>query len=400
MKQLVLLIIAFFILITMYSVIIGIQDQTKTTPPAFASKVVLEKNITTAPIIAKEVEIKSEVVKQRPKTAPITKASKRLFLQKTTEAIIKVKHALDAEYQIVYNLSHKSTLTPEESARLDKLKKKYRLERTDALLQRLKTHPVSIVIAQAALETGWGSSRFYREANNIFGVWSYNKNEPRIAAGVQREGKKTIYVKKYPNLEASIAGYYRMIARGRAYKAFRKARLESNNPFELIPYLDHYSELRHEYVKRLYYVIKSNKFYELDDPVYQPPGWSHIKAADPKYLLVPKELNTTKDERNTTQTVPEINVTLENNSTIMDDNRSVEETNTTSIDVNLTEASHALKDPPFNEIIKDDVNTTQEANLTLKSNDVNQSQKVPEPTLQKDLNTSSNSLTQELNSSL
>ena len=400
MKQLVLLIIAFFILITVYSVIIGIQDQSDTTRPSSASKAVLEKNITKESVITKAVETKPEVVKQHPKAPPITKASKRLFLKKTTEAILKVKSALDAEYQTVYDLSLKSTLTPEEHARLDKLKKKYHFESTDALLQRLKTHPVSIVIAQAALETGWGSSRFYREANNIFGVWSFNKNEPRIAAGVQREGQKTIYVKKYPNLEASIAGYFRMISRGRAYKAFRKARLESDNPFELIPYLDHYSELRHEYVKRLYYVIKSNKFYELDNPVYQPPGWSNIKAADPKYLLAPKELNTTKDESNTTQTGPEINATLENNSTTIESNSSVEDTNATSIDVNLTEAPHALKDPPFNEIIKDEVNTTQEENLTLKSSDLNESQKVPEPALQKDLNASSTSLTQELNSSL
>ena len=400
MKQLVLLIIAFFILITVYSVIISIQDQINTTTPSSASKAVLEKNITIESVVTKAVEIKPEVVKQRPKAPPITNASKRLFLKNTTEAILKVKSALDAEYQTVYDLSHKSTLTPEEHTRLDKLKKKYRLESTDALLRRLKTHPVSIVIAQAALETGWGSSRFYREANNIFGVWSFNKNEPRIAAGVQREGQKTIYVKKYPNLEASIAGYFRMISRGRAYKAFRKARLESDNPFELIPYLDHYSELRHEYVKRLYYVIKSNKFYELDDPVYQPPGWSNIKAADPKYLLTPKELNTTKDESNTTQTVPEINATLENNSTTIESNSSVEETNATAIDVNLTEAPHTLEDPPFNEIIKDDVNTTQEENLTLKRSDLNESYKVSEPALQKDLNTTPDSLTQELNSSL
>ena len=61
------------------------------------------------------------------------------------------------------------------------------------------------------------------------------------------------------------------------------------NPFEMIAYLDHYSELRHEYVKRLYYVIKSNKFYELDSPVYQPPGWSNIEPARAEYRIAQKE---------------------------------------------------------------------------------------------------------------
>ena len=61
---------------------------------------------------------------------------------------------------------------------------------------RLKTHPTSIVLAQAAIESGWGSSRFYKEANNVFGVWSYSENEPRIKAMEDREGK-SVYVKKY-----------------------------------------------------------------------------------------------------------------------------------------------------------------------------------------------------------
>ncbi|MGB5965325.1 MAG: glucosaminidase domain-containing protein, partial [Sulfurimonadaceae bacterium] len=190
---------------------------------------------------------------------------------------------------MVYELSLKESLAPDEAATIEELKKSYKVEGIPCLLKRLRTHPVSIVIAQAALETGWGSSRFYREANNIFGIWSYNKNEPRIAAGVQRDGEKTIYVKKYANLEESIEGYYSMMSRGRAYKKFRDARLHTDNPFEIIPFLDHYSELRHEYVKRLYYVIKSNKFYELDEPQYQPPGWTNIKPADAAYLLPKKE---------------------------------------------------------------------------------------------------------------
>jgi len=223
-----------------------------------------------------------------------TAETKRIFLNKTIAAIRKVKARLDTEYQYVYKLSLKKTLTHKEKRKIEQLKKRYKVEGIPCLLKRLHTHPISIVIAQAALESGWGSSRFYREANNIFGIWSYDPYEPRMAAGKARKGKKTVYVKKYKNLEASIESYYRMMANGRAYKQFRTARLHTDNPFEMIAYLDHYSELRHEYVKRLYYVIKSNRFYELDTPVYQPPGWKNIKPAKAEYRVPKKEVPAAK----------------------------------------------------------------------------------------------------------
>lgn len=273
MKQIVLTVMAFFLIVSIYVLFTSLQG----------SSLFNDNNVTA--VAEKQPEVKKRVYK----TPATTPKSKRLFLEKTIAAITKVKKRLDAKYQMVYELSLKETLTPDEAATIEKLKKSYKVEGIPCLLKRLRTHPVSIVIAQAALETGWGNSRFYRDANNIFGIWSFNKNEPRMAAGVQRDGEKTIYVKKYPNLEASIEGYYLMMARGRAYKQFRNARLHTDNPFEIIPYLDHYSELRHEYVKRLYYVIKSNKFYELDEPQYQPPGWAKIKPAKPEYLVAKKE---------------------------------------------------------------------------------------------------------------
>ncbi len=277
MKQIAPAIVPVILIISMYLLFAGLQK----------TGVLDEQN--TAAVETKTVEVKKPEAEKPVYKAPAsTPESKRLFLENTIAAITKVKKRLDTKYQMVYELSIKESLTPDENATIEGLKKSYKVEGFPCLLKRLRTHPVSIVIGQAALETGWGSSRFYREANNIFGIWSFNKNEPRMAAGEQREGKKTIYVKKYANLEASIEGYYRMMARGRAYKEFRNARLHTENPFEIIPYLDHYSELRHEYVKRLYYVIKSNKFYELDDPQYQPPGWTNIKPAKAEYLI-PKE---------------------------------------------------------------------------------------------------------------
>ncbi len=286
MRQILLAVLALLLAVSIYVVFTSLQE-TGIFDEQNSSAITSDVPTTTDTVT--NATTKTADKKPVHKVPTVTAKSKRLFLDKTIAAVTKVKKRLDAQYETVYQLSLKKHWTPAETRMINELKIKYKVEGIPCLLKRLRTHPVSIVLAQAALESGWGSSRFYREANNIFGIWSYNKNEPRMAAGVQRNGEKTVYVKKYPDLEASIEGYFRMMAKGHAYAQFRTMRLHTDNPFELIPYLDHYSELRHEYVKRLYYVIKSNKFYLLDDPKYQPPGWEKIKAADPKYLMSKKE---------------------------------------------------------------------------------------------------------------
>ncbi len=285
MKQTILAIIGIFIALVIFTVTTGLNDLAQQGE---------EQNISICGAKSKgssENTAKSAAKKQKSaaKAPGATPKSKRLFLNKTVAAIKKVKARLDAEYRMVYELSLKESLTPEEEAKIQLLKRRYKVKGYPCLLKRLHTHPVSVVIAQPALETGWGISRFYLEANNIFGVWSYNQNEPRMPAGIPREGEKTVYVKVYPNLEASIESYFRMMAKGHAYKKFRTARLHTDNPFELISYLNHYSELRHEYVRRLYHVIRSNKFYELDDVSYEPLGWENINLVNNEWLIPKKD---------------------------------------------------------------------------------------------------------------
>jgi uncharacterized FlgJ-related protein len=284
MKQTILAVIGIFIVLVIFTVGTGLNDLVQQGTEQNISETGATNKVSSEN--AKKLTKKQRAADKAPAVTP---KSKRIFLTKTIAAIKKVKARLDAEYQMVYELSLKESLTPDEEATIQLLKVRYKVKGYPCLLKRLHTHPASLVIAQAALESGWGSSRFYREANNIFGVWSYNPNEPRVAAGIPREGQPTVYVKKYPDLEASIEGYFRMIAKGRAYKKFRTARLHTDNPFELISYLNHYSELRHEYVRRLYHVIRSNKFYELDDVSYQPQGWENINLANNEWLIPKKD---------------------------------------------------------------------------------------------------------------
>ena len=145
---------------------------------------------------------------------------------------------------------------------LETLYKKYKTTDNRKLANRLKTHPVSIILAQAAIESAWGESRFFKKGNNIFGMWSFSKNEPRIKALGNRNGK-AIYVKKYATLSDAIDDYFAVIGRG-AYKNFRKQRDITDDPLKLVEYLVNYCELREKYTNKLKKFIVHNKLREFD----------------------------------------------------------------------------------------------------------------------------------------
>ena len=143
------------------------------------------------------------------------------------------------------------------------MREEYRAATDKDLLGALKPHPVSIVLAQAAMESAWGTSRFFVEANNVFGVWSFDPDEPRIAAGEKR-GDKTVYVKQYKTLEAAIRDYYRTLARGEKFAEFRALRLTTDDPFQLLGKLDGYSEKGAAYGDELAGIIRRNEFQQHD----------------------------------------------------------------------------------------------------------------------------------------
>ena len=188
---------------------------------------------------------------------------KQAFINIMLPSILLAKHQLEEDRNKVLALEKKrEPLSDEEERYLVNLKKDYKCHTSKELLLRLSSHPTSIVLAQAAIESGWGTSRFYKEANNVFGVWSYNENEPRIKAMEDREGK-SIYLRKYDVLSESIISYFKTIARG-PYSEFRTAREKISDVSILISYLKVYSELREEYVKKLGQLIQYNKFEKYD----------------------------------------------------------------------------------------------------------------------------------------
>ncbi|MGB5867816.1 MAG: glucosaminidase domain-containing protein [Arcobacteraceae bacterium] len=172
--------------------------------------------------------------------------------------------------QLVYNQLEKQYQSVKRDIEMNKnreyielLKKEYKAKTDETLLHALKPHPISILLAQAAAESAWLTSRFTKEAYNIFGVWSFNDKEPRIAASGLR-GTKTIYLKKYRTLKAAVEDYYKNIGRNWAYSEFRKQRTLTNDPYTLSDYLGSYSEKKEAYTQLLKSMIKYNEFHKYD----------------------------------------------------------------------------------------------------------------------------------------
>ena len=133
--------------------------------------------------------------------------------------------------------------------------------------------PVSLAIAQAAKETGWGTSRFAQEGNALFGQWTYDGEGIKPAGSEIGETHK---VMKFKILKASVRAYQRNLNTHKSYKKFRKVRAiqrdvyGSLNSLELVRYLDQYAETGEEYTKILKLIIEQNKLTDFDDAKILP----------------------------------------------------------------------------------------------------------------------------------
>ncbi|MFT5760108.1 MAG: Bax protein [Alteromonadaceae bacterium] len=194
---------------------------------------------------------------QRP---PMTVQEKKArFKSLIIPAVDTVYADLMAQYKEIKTILKKGQSNEE----IEELKVEYRASTNNELLMALKPHPKSIAIAQAAMESSWATSRFFRKAYNIFGVWSFDEDEPRIAA-LKKRGNKTIWVKKYSSIENAVYDYYRTLGRSHAFAKFRQTKMKTNDPFVLVTKLDRYSEKGSAYGKELTAMIKFNNFDKFD----------------------------------------------------------------------------------------------------------------------------------------
>jgi len=219
------------------------------------------------------VDIKSEVVQpilysSIPDLRTVHyKKRTQMFIDMMLPSILMASKKMDLKRERVLKINaaiNSGVVTERDSLYLDSLKAFYKTNDVNDIIKRLVPNPVSIVLAQAAIESGWATSRFCREGNNIFGIWSYNSSEKRIKAGKAR-GDVDIYVRKYDSIFESVYDYLETIAKASAYEQFREVRLYSDNPYRLIWYLNNYSEKRFEYVQNLRNMIEFNDLHNYDN---------------------------------------------------------------------------------------------------------------------------------------
>ncbi|MBE0498051.1 MAG: glucosaminidase domain-containing protein [Campylobacterales bacterium] len=150
--------------------------------------------------------------------------------------------------------------------RLITLQKKYRIKQMyneGEYLEKIDTIPVSLVLAQSAIESAWGESRFTREGNNIFGEWTWGKIGI-IPDGRDEDAKHKLRI--FESLDDSIAAYMLNLNRHYSYKEFRKLRADyraQGKPFTGLaaaPTLTKYSQMREVYSRLITRVIKGNDF--------------------------------------------------------------------------------------------------------------------------------------------
>jgi Bax protein len=108
---------------------------------------------------------------------------------------------------------------------MSRLAHDYGLKEIDfaALKARVDIIPASLALAQAANESGWGTSRFVREGNALFGQWTWDSSQG-IAPKDRQEGKGNYSVRSFPDLGGSVSAYMRNLNTHSAYKTLRKTR--------------------------------------------------------------------------------------------------------------------------------------------------------------------------------
>lgn len=138
----------------------------------------------------------------------------------------------------------------------------------EQLLRRIDVIPPALVLAQAAKESGWGTSRFALQAHNYFGQWCYSKGCGLIPES-RNEGA-THEVRKFANPQQSVRAYLFNLNTGRAYSDLRAIRQEKRRKgklfygYPLASSLLYYSERREAYVEELQSFIRYNKLEQYD----------------------------------------------------------------------------------------------------------------------------------------
>jgi Bax protein len=193
---------------------------------------------------------------------PLVKEQNSL-IKDQRERLLELRHLSVSEFSRAQE-DLVTKLIKEYRVKSDQLSK----EDINQLLLRVDEVPASLALAQAALESAWGTSRFAVQANNLFGQWCYTKGCGLVP--LRRDAGNSHEVEKFRTVSDAVSSYLRNINSHRAYAGLRKDRAQLRatgdavTGYKLAEGLVDYSELREAYVKEIQAVIRINKLAQYD----------------------------------------------------------------------------------------------------------------------------------------
>lgn len=170
------------------------------------------------------------------------------------------------------------TMDGEDRQRLKELFSQYRLRAPaklqardlQDLLERIDVVPASLVLAQSANESGWGTSRFAIEANNFFGIWCFSKGCGIVPLSRSKGLKHE--VASYQTVQKGVVAYLRNINTHNAYRKLRSIRSQQRelndrlHGQQLAEGLLAYSERGIDYVREIQAMIRVNRLEQFNLP--------------------------------------------------------------------------------------------------------------------------------------
>jgi Bax protein len=158
---------------------------------------------------------------------------------------------------------NKRAIRTEDVRFFKEMMEKYDATSLKDLKIKLYPHPVSLVLAQAVLESGWGTSKVFYKANNPFGIMSFSSDEPRRKF-TNPETQTEVFVRTYTDVNQSVEHYYYFTARLTSYEKFRKKRWERGSSSALMKFMKSYHEAK-DYSTLVESIIRTNEFEKYDN---------------------------------------------------------------------------------------------------------------------------------------
>ena len=203
------------------------------------------------------------------KTLGDTKTKRDLFIKILLPLILDENKKITEDRKKLFKILGKNFNTIGERVWLKRRFKEYKIDDQDLakLKMRMDIIPVSIALAQAANESGWGTSRFALEGNALFGQWTWSKK------GISPKNKdpdSSHKILQFQILKASVRAYKNNLNTHNAYQEFREERAkfrQKNEPIDglsLAKYLKNYASIGEKYVKILEDIIEKNSLTDFD----------------------------------------------------------------------------------------------------------------------------------------